>query len=768
MNARAIPTRLIVSGLQVLVLVVPLIFTSVIHEYGTPKLIFAEVLIVALASLWLLGMVLDGKVAIVDTPLHHTLLGLLAVGFASLFWTSNLDQGLDIFFQQVCFCVLAILVLHTVRSADHIKKITGTMALTGGVVALIGMLQYNEIYSFGSPRYLPISTIGNVNFVAQYYNAVFPIAIAMFFVARRLWARVGIGVACFAMACHLIVLGSRGGWLGAVFSLSLLAGVAWWRRLLTERRVADFVIPLAIVISVNGIVDFEQSGAPASERDHRVRHLIAKHWEGVKNRSEDAIRLADYSSLQRVNLWIDTIDLIFERPFLGVGLGNYEFAIPEFMSRESLVVKDQMEKLNEHDLMAFTVHNEYLELWAEIGLIGLLIFGVLLLQIGWALVDLVRRYLQGEMSFLAVGFMASFAATLTHAFFSSNFQQPASALHFWIAVGLVWALHLNVQRQIPVRLFAIASRKVAVGMVVLSGAISFFALAMSTRTIAGEVYYQRGRQALHEQEYAVAEAWYREAVAHRPTRYYRARQGLGTVLYDREKWDEAIEVFRQSLVDFPHNARVHHLLGQALAKTGHDSAAVVHARRAVALNPIKVAFHTGLAEVFLHFGRSAEAIEVAERALALEPDNATVLHLLGRSHAKAGNLEEAKRSYRRALERLPDDAAVLNSLGVVYARQGNLEGACDIFARALSIAPDNADYLFNYAIVQIGRGDCPGALKTLDQVLSQEPDYARAYRVQGEALAMLGREDAARQAKEKARQLAPNDPQFMQILKEME
>ena len=768
MNARAIPTRLIVSGLQVLVVAVPLIFTSTIHEYGTPKLIFAEVLIVALASLWLLGMVLDGKVAIVDTPLHLMLLGLLAVGLASLFWARNIDQGLDIFFRQVCFFLLAVLVLHTVRSSDHIKKITGAMALTGGVVALIGMLQYNEIYSIGSPRYLPISTIGNVNFVAQYYNAIFPIAIAVFFVARRLWARVGIGVACFAMACHLMILGSRGGWLGAVFSLSLLAGVAWLRRFLTERRVADFVIPLVIIACVKWVVDFGQSGAPALERDHQVKHLIAKHWMGMRNRSEDAIRLADYSSFQRVNLWIDTIDLIFDRPFLGVGLGNYEFSIPKFMSRESLVVKDQMEKMNERDLMAFTVHNEYLEVWAETGLIGLLIFGVLLLQIGWILVDLVRRYLRGEMSFLPVGFAASFLATLTHAFFSSNFQQPASAMHFWIAVGLVWSLHLNVQRQTPVRLFAIASRKVAVGMVVLSGAILIFALAMSTRTIAGEVYYQRGRQALQQKKYAVAEAWYREAAAHRPTRYYRTRQALGTVLYNREKWDEAIEVFRQSLIDFPDNARVHHLLGQALAKTGHDSAAVVHAQRAVALNPMKAEFHTGLGEVFLHFGRSAEAIEVAERALALDPTDVASLHLSGRLHAKAGNLEEAKRSYRRALQISSDDAAVLNSLAVVYAKQGNFEGARDILDHALSKAPDNTDYLFNYAVVQIGRGDYQGALKTLEQVLSQVPDYARAYQVRGEVLSKLGREDAAQQEKEKAWQLAPNDPQLMQILKEME
>ena len=757
---------MMVRGFQALVLVVPLIFTTAIHEYGTPKLIFAAVLIAMLAGAWVLSMVLDGEVSVVETPLYYAILGLLAMGFASLFWAQNIAQGLDVLFRQGCFFVLAVLVFNTVRSSEHIYKITGAMVVASGIVAVIGWLQHNGIYHFGAPWYLPISTIGNVNFTAQYYNVVFPIAVAMVFVARKPWARVGICTACFFIACHLIVLSSRGGWLGAVICLLILSGMAWLRCFLTERRWVDLAIPILILAGVGAAFYLGQRDADAQGRVRLVNHLINRYGTGVAYRSVDAIQLADDSSVQRVNLWKDAARLILDRPVLGVGLGNYEFAIPEFTGRESLLVKDRMEKRNERDLMAFTVHNEYLEMWAETGLIGLLIFGVFLLQLGWALMGLMRRYLRGEVSFIAVGFAASVVATLTHAFFSSNFQQPASALHFWIVVGLIWAL--KPKHGPPVRLFAIRNRKVVVGMGCVCAALAIVALGMGTHTITGELYYRKGQRALHQKEYVAAETWYRKAAAQSPTRYYRIHQALGTALYNQKKWDDAIAVLRQSLDDFPHNERVHYLLGQALTKMGRDSAAVAHARRAVALNPIKVEFLIGLGEVCLHFEHCADAVDAAERATTLDSTNATARHLLGKAHAQTGNLAEAVQAYQRALWIAPDDAAILNSLAATYSRQGKFAEARDILEKVLALAPDNADHQFNFAVVQIGLKNHIGAVATLEQVLKQAPDHARAYQVMGEVLTALGKEEAAQRAKERARQFAPNDPQFMRILKDME
>ncbi|MDP6038601.1 MAG: O-antigen ligase family protein, partial [Candidatus Latescibacteria bacterium] len=525
--------QMMVWGFQALVLIVPLVFTSMIQEYSTPKVVVAEIMVIVLAIFWLLSMVLDGEVMIVDTPLYYTFLGLLATSFISLFLAYNIFQGLDVLFRQVCFFLIAILVFHSVQTPEQMERLIGTMVLTGGIVAVIGLLQHNGVYSFGAPWNLPVSTIGNVNFTAQYYNVVFPLAIAMLFVVRRLWAQVGVGAACFLMSCHLVVLGSRGGWLGASVALVLIAGIALLRHFQIGRRLVDVVITGVVIVGLGWPVLTGMVGSIRIGEDRNVNHLVNEYWDSMTRRVEDAIRLEDDSSLQRVGLWEDTVRLIFDRPLLGVGIGNYEFSIPRFMSRESLEVKQRREAAVGQELMAYNAHNEYLEVWAETGLLGALAFLILLLQVGGALVGLIRRYVQGQVGFLAVGLVAAVVATLSHSLFSTNLQQPASAVYFWLVVGLVWSLRLNVEWLSPLGLLAIEARKVAVLLMVVCGFVLMVSIFMGVRTLVGELYYRRGEVAFRQKAYVVAEGQWQAAISYSPTKYFRTYQALGTAFYNQ-------------------------------------------------------------------------------------------------------------------------------------------------------------------------------------------------------------------------------------------
>ena len=759
--------QMMIWGFQALVLAVPLVFTSAIQEYSTPKIVVAEIMAIVLAIFWLLSMVLDGEVMIVDSPLYYTFLGLLAASFISLFLAFNIFQGLDVLFRQACFFLLAVLVFHNVQTPEQMERLVGTMVLTGGIVAVIGLLQHNGIYSFGAPWNLPISTIGNVNFTAQYYNVVFPLAVAMLFVVRRLWAQVGVGAACFLMSCHLVVLGSRGGWLGASVALVLLVGIALLRHFQIGRRLVDAVIIFVVVVGLGWPVLTGMVGSIRIGADRNVNHLVNEYWGSMTRRVENAIRLEDDSSLQRVSLWEDTVRLIFDRPLLGVGIGNYEYSIPRFMSRESLEVKKRREAAVGQELMAYSAHNEYLEVWAETGLLGVVAFLILLLQVGGALVGLIRRYVQGQVGFLAIGLVAAVGATLTHSMFSTNLQQPASAVYFWLVVGLVWSLRLNVEWLTPLGLLATEARKVAIFLMVICGIVLMVSVVMGARTLVGELYYRRGELAFRQKAYAVAEGQWQTAISYSPTKYFRTYQALGTALYNQKKWPEAIEAFRKSLVYFPHNARVHHLLGRSLVKNGVAPEAITHLEQAVNLNPLVADFHLGLGEALVQMGKSADAFSVLDEALRLRPNDAEANQLSGAAHKQVGDLGAAVLAYQRVLQITPKQPDILNSLAVVYSEQGNFEGAREVFTQLVTQVPENLDYKFNLAVVLVGLAHYDTALEVLQQVLAQQPNFARAYVIQGQVFMALGMQDEAKQAFGEALRLMPNDPQLKQILTEL-
>ena len=687
--------RVIIWGIQILIVLVPLVFSSVFNEYGTPKMVIVQVMAIGLAMCWFASMVVDGEVVFIDTSLNYTFMAFLAVQFVSLFLAYNIFEGMGTLFGYASFFVLACLIFHVIPDVKDMHRLCLWMVGTGSVVAIIGLLQHNGVYHFGAPWNLPISTIGNVNFTAQYYNVIFPIALVMLFMAHRFWVQVGIGAAVFVMACHLVVLGSRGGWLGAMVALGTLGGAAFLRHYQIGRRLVDTVVIGVVLVGLGwpvlmGLV----SGIQIGEGRH-LGQLLDTYQTRVVDRVENAIYLEDDSTLQRVRLWEDTVRLIWDKPLLGVGLGNFAFNVPKYMSRESLEVKHRREQQTGQELMAFGAHNEYLETWAETGVLGMGVLFVLLYQLLKAVYHLIRRYVRGEEPLLVVGLVAAVLATLVHSFFSTNLQQPVSATHFWLVVGMIWSLKLNVDGRNTIGLLETGSRRFAQVLLALSGAVLVVVFVMGMRTLWGEYYYQRGNQFFKHKIYQEAEKWWDRATQLEPTKYYQTFQSLGTARYNLENWDGAVSAFQMSLRYFPNNAQVHYLLGRSLVKKGNAKEAVSHLKTAVDLNPFLASYKVGLGEALFQTGAVDQAIATLEGALRLDANLPEAHQLLGACFKQGGHLDAAIASYQQALSFKPNEKEILNSLAVVYSMQGNFEAAQESFLRLIQEAPQNLDYRFN-------------------------------------------------------------------------
>lgn len=759
--------RVVFWGLQALIILVPLVFSSSFNEYGTPKMVLVQVIAVSLTICWLAGMVLDGEVSLIDTPLSYIFMAFLAVQFISLFLAYNVFEGLSTLFGYLSFFLIASLVFHGVKKIEKMHDLCLLMVWTGSVVAVIGLLQHNGVYHFGAPWNLPISTIGNVNFTAQYYNVVFPIALVLLFIPHRFWIQVGIGTSAFLMACHLVVLGSRGGWLGALVALVTLFLAMLFRHYQVGRRFLDSVVMGVVLVGLGWpVLTGMMAGIQVGEGRH-LGHLFDTYQTRVFERVEKAVYLEDDSTLQRVRLWEDTLRLIWDKPLLGVGMGNFAFNVPKYMSRESLLVKQRREQQTGQDLMAFSAHNEYLEIWAETGILGVGVLCALLYQLLKAVYHLARRYIRGEEPILVVGFVAAILATLTHSFFSTNLQQPVSATHFWIVVGMVWSLKLNVEGRNVVALLETQARKFAQGLLVLSGVGLVIILVLGVRILWGEYYYQRGSLFFKHKAYQEAEHLWARSTQFEPTKYFQTFQALGTARYNLEKWPDAISAFETSLRYFPNNAQVHHLLGRSFIKTENAQASLSHSQAAVKLSPFVATYHVGLGESLYKVGETNEAIKVLQAALRLDANQSEAHQLLGASFKQAGDLNAAVASYKKALEQDPTNHEVLNSLAVVHSERGDFESSQAILLRLVQESPRNLDYRFNLSVVQTQLEQYDLAIETLLSLLELTPNYIRAYVVLGQVYEAQGRTEDAVRTYEAAVNLWPNETVFQNALKQL-
>jgi O-antigen ligase len=145
------------------------------------------------------------------------------------------------------------------------------------------------------------------------------------------------------------------------------------------------------------------------------------------------MRFADLGSTEKVTaqdrlqMWQETLPLIRDYGLLGCGLGGYESAFLKY-------------NVTSHNSTVDYAHNDYLQLLADLGLIG---FSMIALMMGTLLVKATRvawRSAKMNSRCVALACVGSLAAILIHSLVDFNLYIPANAMALaWIS-GIVTGL----------------------------------------------------------------------------------------------------------------------------------------------------------------------------------------------------------------------------------------------------------------------------------------------------------------------------------------
>jgi ribosomal protein S12 methylthiotransferase accessory factor len=148
-------------------------------------------------------------------------------------------------------------------------------------------------------------------------------------------------------------------------------------------------------------------------------------------------------------------------------------------------------------------------------------------------------------------------------------------------------------------------------------------LAAMQAVLSGAYYlsFYRGRSLYERGETEAALACFDQALAEGPTAedlpYLYSYKGC--CLRDLARWDEAVAALKQGLACDEERPDLHNALGVCAFKTGRHGDAVVHFRRAVALNPASAIDYANLALNLERLGETDEAIANYEIALGQDP-----------------------------------------------------------------------------------------------------------------------------------------------------
>lgn len=178
----------------------------------------------------------------------------------------------------------------------------------------------------------------------------------------------------------------------------------------------------------------------------------------------------------------------------------------------------------------------------------------------------------------------------------------------------------------------------------------------------------------------------------------------------------ALNEYQKALADDPDLDLAHNAIGLLLhVSFAKPDDAIVHYRKAIALNPKFSEAHTNLANVFLDQARYEEAAPLYEKALAdmLYKTPYIAENNLGWCHYKRGDTRAGVDHIKSALVVNPRFCLGHRNLGIIYAETGQPEKAAEAYRNYVKHCPDTADARHRLGIALLKLADPAAARREI-------------------------------------------------------
>lgn len=162
----------------------------------------------------------------------------------------------------------------------------------------------------------------------------------------------------------------------------------------------------------------------------------------IMQRFMSVFETGDTSALLRFALWESTVAMIRDNPLTGIGWGAYKFVYPYY---------DFF--INNPDVTIYHAHNMYLNIAAELGIPGLVMFLLLLLTHFYFALRVLRRNDYAGKKAMAIGLSCVFIGIMVGGVTDHTLFNMELASIFWLLSALAYVLWQNGAAQSKIKGF---------------------------------------------------------------------------------------------------------------------------------------------------------------------------------------------------------------------------------------------------------------------------------------------------------------------------
>lgn len=160
---------------------------------------------------------------------------------------------------------------------------------------------------------------------------------------------------------------------------------------------------------------------------------------------------------------------------------------------------------------------------------------------------------------------------------------------------------------------------------------------------------------------------------------------LVTTVVRNEAWDDAIELWQDTVAKAPQQRRTWYTLGNELGRAGRHQEAIDAYRKAIELKPSVGRVHVNMGVALTRIGDLEGAAAAYEQAVHYEPNFAMAHRNLARTYINLKRPADAVTIAERAVEISPNDRRGYSILADAYRAAGNTAEAANAAAKAAEL-----------------------------------------------------------------------------------
>jgi len=618
------------ASAALLSLVAVAIFPLSTDIYTVPKFFLLQAGALCLLLFWLTKPREKGRFVLTFSPLSLPMSLFFLWGAASLVKSQNPYQGGLLLFRLALLILLFHFLLDAFTSDSQIDLAIRVLLLTSLFISLYGLLQgWGIDFLRLERRFEPVSTLGNTSYAAEFLILVLPLCLARFLAVPSFSGRLLYLLCGLLLISYLFRTSCRGGWVAAVASLLFMAVLLSIKHRgrpeflsLRLRPLASFLLVALFLIGFMILLqpDFLSQGA------FRLQSIFDPHFP---------------TNRVRILIWKGTLHMVSQHPWLGVGLGNFEFAFPPFRSLEEWLLSER--------LPVAEAHNEYLHMASEMGIPGLLLFLWLIITLLAMAARILRRSTSPSSYLRSLAITGSLVALLVYASFGFPFRNPVPSLYFWTFMAYLSVQDKLLSKDAPHRKIKGISYLLVWPTAIL---LLFLSYPLALQWFLADLHLRQAKVALAQGQKDVALAQYREAIYHYFPLHHQGT--LRSFSFNEERfYSQLIDRHRIALLSQPENAGLHMELGSAL----------------------------------MEVGRLEEALCQMQEALSLDDKMGEAREKLGLIYLRKNDLSRATAQFLMLTQRNPESGRAHLFLGIVLYRRGLLPEARKEWETAYRLDP---------------------------------------------------------------------------------